>query len=172
MTQLIGNKRTLAIEYHVINPVSMTAQARFWFENQPLGSLEDLVYLEGYVLGCLLDLENKPLLTERYQNKDTQQLFSTLDHDLESWQEDDDDFSEDARPYFLTCGTLFDCYAVFAYRMDDTRGRIMWRISCAEEDLPFQDLKNASRDMHFATFSYAGLAALITELKAVLAGGR
>lgn len=75
---VIGNKRTLAIEYRVSNPVSMTAQTRFWFENQPLESLEDL---------------------------------------------------------------------------------------------PFQDLKNASRDMHFATFSYAELAALIAELKAVLAGG-
>ncbi len=169
---LIGNKRTLAIEYRVSNPVSMTAQARFWFENQPLGSVEDLVYLDGYVLGCLLDLEHKPLLTARYQNKDVQQVFSALDQDLESWQEDDDDdFSEDARPYLLTCGTLFDCYAVFAYRMDDTVGQIMWRIKGEEENLPFQDLKNASRDIHFATFSYAELAALITELKAVLAGG-
>lgn len=173
MTLTIGDKRTLAIEYSLANPASMTAHARLWCESQQLGSLEDLIYLDGYLLGCLLDMRKKPLLTARYQGKDDHQLFSTLNQDLESWDEDDDkDFSEEARPYLLTCGTLFDCYTVFSYRLDETHGRIMWQITCDEENTPFEDLRTASRDVHFATFDYTELASLISELQSVLEHGR
>jgi len=166
---LIGDKKSMAIEYRVANPASLTAHARLWFENQQLGSFEDVIYMNGYLLGCLRDLARKPYLVSRYQNKDAQLLFNILDQELGSWNEDDGhDFSEEARPYFLTCGTLFDCYSVFAHRLDDTYGRIMWKITCDEQAMPFEDLKLTSRDICIATFSYSELAALTEEIQAVV----
>lgn len=170
---LIGNKHSIAIESAMTHMGSALGHACLWFGNEQLGSLEDLIYLDGYLLGCLLDMRKKPHLTARYQGKDDHQLFSTLNQDLESWDEDDDkDFSEEARPYLLTCGTLFDCYTVFSYRLDETHGRIMWQITCEEENTPFEDLRTASRDVHFATFDYTELASLISELQSVLEHGR
>jgi len=175
VTQLIGNKLTIAIEYEVTSQAPLMGHGRLWFEGQPLGSLEDLIYLDGYLLGCLEDLVKKPRLTQRYQHMDEQGLFLQLDGDLSSYDEEDSkDFSEQARPYFVTCGTLFDCYLVFSYRLDDVRGSIMWRLEGDIDDLPFNDLKQASRADHFATFEYAQLLTLISEFRTGLsqAGSR
>lgn len=101
MICLIGDKRSMAIEYRVANPASLTAHARLWFEGQQLGSLKDVIYLDGYLLGCLSDLARKPCLAPRYQNKDAYQLFNILEQELGSWDEDDGhDLSEQARPFF------------------------------------------------------------------------
>lgn len=61
---VIGNKTSIAIEYVLTDSVELMGYARFWFSNQPLGSLEDLIYFEGYLLGCLEDLLHKPDLPE------------------------------------------------------------------------------------------------------------
>ncbi|MFJ4453236.1 hypothetical protein ACIP1G_05000 [Pseudomonas sp. NPDC089392] len=169
MIRLIGDKRSMAIEYRVANPASLTAHARLWFEGQQLGSLEDVIYLDGYLLGCLRDLARKPCLAPRYQNKGAHLLFNILEQELGSWNEDDGhDLSEQARPYLLTCGTLFDCYSVFAHRLDDTHGRIMWKITGDEQAMPFEDLRHTSRDICIANFSYSELAALTEEIQAVV----
>lgn len=168
MTLLIGNKEIIAIEYVVADPESRMGHGRLWFEGQPLGSLEDLIYFDGYLLGCLQDLQKKPPLTDRYRGTDKHRLFHALYDDLCSYDEDDSkDFSETAWPYNLTCGTLFDCYSVFAYRQDDEQGRILWRLEGDRENL-FNDLKHASRDVHVADFSYERLRVLASEFENAL----
>ncbi|SPO68357.1 hypothetical protein [Pseudomonas sp. JV241A] len=166
---VIGNKASIAIEYVLTDSVELMGYARFWFSNQPLGSLEDLIYFEGYLLGCLEDLLRKPGLPECYDSPSVSQTFALLEKDLSSFDEEEaEDFSERARPFFLTCGTLFDDFLVFSHRRNHTFGRVIWRLETPEQDLVFADLKGTSRAVCSGDFSYREVDELANQLRAVL----
>lgn len=61
MTTVIGKPSTLALEYCIADASMMMGYSLFWLGNASLDSIEELDYLDGYVMGCLQDLRQKAL---------------------------------------------------------------------------------------------------------------
>jgi len=169
MTTVIGNPSTLALEYCIADASKMMGYSRLWVGNASLGSIEELVYLDGYVMGCLQDLRRKGTLHARYAHLQGPALFHALDDDLRlSDQCAAADSREEAYPYLLQCGTLFDVYAVFASRNETGAFCVLWRLESPVGDLPYSDLAAATHEIHSAEFTGEQLDAVIEQFAQVI----
>lgn len=59
MPNMIGTKSTVGIEYDIYDSKLFMGYARLWFEGNSLGALSELIYLDGYLVGGLMDIMKK-----------------------------------------------------------------------------------------------------------------
>lgn len=51
MTQLIGDKSRIAVEYSIANQDKFIGFAKLWLNDSFLGSLSDTIFIDGYLIG-------------------------------------------------------------------------------------------------------------------------
>lgn len=164
MSNIIGHKDTMALEYFIIDEKLFMGYARLWFNGDFLGTMEDVIYFDGYIIGGLLDLLNKKELSDRYFSDEYITTFKLLEADLLSDNDESTDVGELSQCFSVHMGTLLDDFTVFSYKIDDEKGVILWEISSIDENIPFNDLKHYPRKIFTKEFNYNDVRWIIRNL--------
>ena len=167
MDIVIGDKSSIAAEICVANQESFVGHARIWVNNNFFGSLFELIYLDGYLAGGLMDILKKNNLNKKYSGMTHQELFNNLENDLCS----DDCNNDIARSFCVNFGTITDIFSVYSYKKTNEIGVILWKI---RDDLNvydpytlYEDLKGYPNKIFCEEFEYKELCRIIDGLYAV-----
>ena len=133
--KLVGNKNDFGVEYKVksINP--LMGYAKVWFGGDYLGTSEDYIYLEGYLLSGLRDISFSLEIDFPLSDKD--EMFLKLYSRLQ------DSNDNNIHRYVRNFGTMTDDFAIFSFLHESTI-HILWKL--INDDTPFSDLNNLSID--------------------------
>ncbi len=137
---IIGNKEIFAVEFKTENDNPKMGYAKLWIQNNFLGTIEDLIFLHGYLIG-LLDqiLRSKPIPFE-IENKTKKDIFQLV-------KSTDDQRSD----YALIGSTFVDDFETYSFENNKTIF-IIWKLR-TDQEMIFEELKNYSTDVHFASVS-------------------
>lgn len=125
MIKQFGNKIQIAIEYQIES--KEMGYAKLWFNNQPLGSIEDLIYWESYLLQGLNQIKQVNPILSFYNLEDPSHLFSTLVNQLSVEGE------KNSFQYLISLGTFCDDFTVFAFK-EDHEIHLLWKLNYKEEE--------------------------------------
>ncbi|EFB2829530.1 hypothetical protein FHD45_22805 [Escherichia coli] len=162
MTQLIGDKSHIAVEYYLENKSVFIGRAKFWIHNAFFGSLDDTIFFDGYLIGGLVEVLNKDKLNNRYALNKPSEIYHLLDKDREFG---DDDLYNLASSYRINLGTWTDYFDIYSYRITDNTGVILWRFIGGSDDL--KDLENYPLHVFCERINYDELSNLIERIRMI-----
>ncbi|HFV9294362.1 TPA: hypothetical protein ACIAIE_004237 [Serratia fonticola] len=175
MPNMIGTKSTVGIEYDISDSNLFTGYARLWFEDNSLGSLSELIYLDGYLVGGLMNIMKKVRLRPIFLGESQEETFCKLNEALcisddDFYDDEKNDLSELARSYSVTFGTLLDDFTIFSFKGEADEGNILWEISSPVENVVHAELKNYPRRIFSSKFSYDDIELLINKIESLKVG--
>jgi hypothetical protein len=175
MPNMIGKKSTVGIEYDISDSKLFTGYARLWFEGNSLGSLSELIYLDGYLAGGLMDIMKKGRLQPIFWGESQEEIFCKLNEALcisddDFYDDEKNDLSELARSYSVNFGTLLDDFTVFSFKGETGEGNILWEISSPVDNVAHAELKNYPRRIFSSKFSYDDIELLINKIESLKVG--
>ncbi|NIH31286.1 hypothetical protein [Hafnia paralvei] len=161
MTQLLGDKAHIAIEYYIENKPKFIGRAIFWIHDAFLGSLDDTIFFDGYLVSGLVEILNKNKLDRRYSSNESVKIYELLDKDRAS----DSDLYDLAKSYHVSLGTWSDYFDVYSYRVTKNTGAILWKFTGGNDDL--KDLINYPSCVFCEEFNYDELSDLIEKFRSI-----
>ncbi|ANI30567.1 hypothetical protein PL78_12115 [Yersinia entomophaga] len=175
MPNMIGTKSTVGIEYDISDSKLFMGYARLWFEGNSLGALSELIYLDGYLVGGLMDIMKKERLQPILGGESQEAIFCKLNEALcisddDFYDDEKNDLSDLARSYSVSFGTFLDDFTVFSFRDESGEGNILWQISSPVENVAHAELKNYPRRIFYSKFIYDDIELLINRIESLKAG--
>jgi len=145
MKNIIGNKEEFAIEYKIQDKELYTGYAKIWFNNNSIGTFEDLIYLKSYLFNGLEDILNSIEFDFNQKEDNIEKTFKYLYKNLENRD-------NDLNTYKYTCsfGTFCDDYMIFSYKYH-TDIYILWRV--LSKKTIFSDININDKKIHYAKFN-------------------
>ncbi|QXF32003.1 hypothetical protein CE143_01535 [Photorhabdus luminescens] len=162
MTNIIGNKSTFAVEYSLENKEKLIGRAKLWINGISLGSLDDTIFFDGYLIGGLTEILNKNKLDERYLLDDHHLIYDLLEKDMNLF---DDEKYDLAKSFSVNLGTWSDYFDVYSYKLTDNIGIILWKFIGHNDAL--EDLIGYPRCVFYEQFRYDELVNIINKLHIV-----
>lgn len=162
ITQTIGDKSQMAVEYYIENESKFIGRATFWIHNNFFGSLDDTIFFDGYLIGGLVDVLNKNELSNRYSLDKYSDIYYLLDRDRDIG---DDELYELANSYHINLGSWSDYFDIYSYRLTKDSGVILWKFIGGNDDL--KDLINYPSCVFHEEFNYSELSDLIEKIRTI-----
>lgn len=148
---LIGEKKDFAVEYSFSNdyPKNM-GYGRIWIRNKFIGTYEDMIFLNAYLLGTLYELKEAEYLSDDLKQLTTQQLF-------------DEFYNNDYRyrQYMVGGSTFTDDFSIWVYKLAD-QTCLLWKLM---QSSIFDDLKNYGQEVFSDNVSTDRLNEVISKLE-------
>lgn len=160
----LGSKNSIGVQIKVKKSDEskpLMGYAKLWFGNKFLGTIYDFIYIDSYLLGGLyqmLRVEN--IFLDFPANTESQFSFlSRRSNDL-----DDDEIDS----YRVSFGTLTDKFSVWAYRHDEDKITILWKIEIRENEFLYRDLKNYPTEIFRYTMQYDRVKDFVERLDRII----
>lgn len=150
MDNFIGSKQEVGVEiknasrFNGLNPYGY---ARIWLGGNSFGSIHDFIYLDGYLLCGLFQIDNVPFLSITHSFTDCHGMFEYFYKRLL----DENDI--EVHRYLINFGTFTDAFTIFAFKnyADVT---VLWKIRDDDNYHRFEDLINYPKNAFCYTVSY------------------
>lgn len=141
MKKIIGNKEEFAIEYKILDKELYTGYAKIWFNNNSIGTFEDLIYLKSYLFNGLEEILNSVEFDLINKENEIKKTFMYLYENL-------DNLDNDLNTYKYTCsfGTFCDDYLIFSYKQEN-HIFILWKI--LSKKTIFNDIDISDKQVHY-----------------------
>lgn len=162
MTQLIGNKSRIAVEYSIENQNKFIGFAKLWLNDSFLGSSSDTIFIDGYLIGGFNAVLSKNKLSGRYLSDKKDEIYELLNNDILFGE---DALYELAKSYRVNFGTWSDYFDVYSYKLTDSTGAFLWRL--IERNDGLKDLIDYPSNVFYETFDYDELLKIIEHLNTV-----
>ncbi|KAA9340255.1 hypothetical protein [Adhaeribacter soli] len=127
---IIGDINNFAVEFSFAeNYPKEMGFGKIWVRGKFIGTSEDLIYLNGYLLRTLYEFK-KPILNNGIAELNKNQLFERLKKS-EDWV------------HRVSSTTFIDDFVIFSYQREN-RTYLLWKL---EQDSFFNDLKSYSKEV-------------------------
>lgn len=134
---IIGNKDIFAVEFIIDEQNPQMGYGKLWIQNVFLGTIEDYIFLNGYLLSLLNEIIASQTIQVNIENKNKEEIFKSIKS------------TNKKRSVYKVMGATFtDDFEIYSF---ENNGEIclVWRLRSAIEMI-FEDLKNYNREIHFA----------------------
>jgi hypothetical protein len=142
MNILIGNKDRFGIEVIIKNQCGNSCYqgyARVWFGGKSIGTIEDYIYLNAYLVSQLTKMIDAPF----YDDTIFSTTYSKYKYFIKQIKDDcDNEFFK-----LVNFGTMSDDFFIVAYRNTDEL-IILWKLVNKKADVLFSDLKGYDNKVH------------------------
>ncbi|EFH4977764.1 hypothetical protein [Escherichia coli] len=162
MTLLIGDKSRIAVEYSIYNLEKFIGCAKIWLNYSFIGSLDDTVFIDGYLIGGFNEILSKTVLNDRYFFDNPIKIYNSINDDMLC---DDDKLYELAKSYRVNFGTWSDYFNIYSYKLSESIGVILWQLTERNDEL--KDLMNYPSRVFYETFNYTDLLDVIDQLNSI-----
>jgi hypothetical protein len=137
---IIGNKETFAVELIINENNPKMGYGKLWLQNSFLGTSEDLIYLNGYLISLIDEIINSKYINFELENKNEIEIFEVLKSK-----------SKKRSDYAIIGSTFTDDFEIYSYKKDDSI-IVLWKLM-QEKEMIFNELKKYSTEIQFATVS-------------------
>jgi len=131
--KLVGNKGNFAVEFEIVDFDRLMGYSKIWFGNNFIGTSEDLIYLESYLLIGLEKIGNAAVHKIDLVYNSEEDLYNYFNNRLLNSNDNG------AHKYLVYFGSFCDDFTVFSF-LQDNMINIIWRLH--NNITPFKDLKN------------------------------
>lgn len=136
---IIGDKETFAVEIIIDKNIPGMGYAKLWLQNTFLGTKEDLIFLNGYLISLIDELINSTPIRIDIQDKKTTEIFNSV-------KSSDENRSE----YAIIGATFTDDFEIYSFeKFNDIF--IFWKLRDVE--MIFDELKFYSKEVHIGKVS-------------------
>lgn len=135
---IIGNKETFAVELIIDENNSKMGYGKLWLQNSFLGTSEDLIYLNGYLISLIDEIINSKEINFELENRNEIKIFEVLKSN-----------SKKRSDYAVIGSTFTDDFEIYSYKKDDNI-IVLWKLM-HEKEMIFNELKKYSKEIQFAT---------------------
>ncbi|KFF05621.1 hypothetical protein [Flavobacterium reichenbachii] len=135
---IIGNKETFAVELIANENNPKMGYGKLWLQNSFLGTSEDLIYLNGYLISLIDEIINSKEINFELENRNEIEIFEVLKSK-----------SKKRSDYAVIGSTFTDDFEIYSYKKDDSI-IVLWKLM-HEKEMIFNELKKYSKEIQFAT---------------------
>jgi hypothetical protein len=136
---IIGNKETFAIELTINENNPKMGYGKLWLQNSFLGTSEDLIFLNGYLISLIDEIINSKEINFELENRNEIKIFEVLKSNLKK------------RSIYAIIGSTFtDDFEIYSYKKNDNI-IVLWKLH--DREMIFNDLKKYSKEIQFASVS-------------------
>ena len=105
---IIGNKETFAIELTINENNPKMGYGKLWLQNSFLGTSEDLIFLNGYLISLIDEIINSKEINFELENRNEIKIFEVLKSNSKK------------RSDFAIIGSTFtDDFEIYSYKKSD-----------------------------------------------------
>jgi hypothetical protein len=133
---LIGNKETFAVEFIQERHNPKMGYGKLWIQNVFLGTKEDLIFLNGYLIGLLNEIIASKQIHLNLENKNKDEIFELL-KSTNKLRSD----------YFISGSTFTDDFEIYSFEKKE-KIFLLWKLRNDNNNI-FSDLKEYSQEIHF-----------------------
>ena len=150
---IIGNKSNFAVELQFSNQNRKMGYGKLWIQNEYYGTIEDLIFLDGYLIGLIEELLKAPKASFTFDNND--ELWKQLQIE----NQNNDDFN-------IFGSTFTDDFEGYRFEVDH-RIFMVWRL-ITNEDHVFSELKSYGTEIRVCSAEKEEIQAVLKEVKDVV----
>ncbi|UUF15513.1 MULTISPECIES: hypothetical protein [Flavobacterium] len=136
---IAGDKNIFAVEYEIINFENLMGFSKIWLGGNSIGTIEDLIYMDGYLLNGLREISNSKTISD-FIIEDQNLLFDLLVEKLEN-ETDDNTYK-----YLISFGTFCDDFIIFSF-LNNNQIHVLWKL--LSNKTIFTDLNNQSKKVNY-----------------------
>jgi len=149
---IIGDKESFAVEIKFSEQDSQMGYGKLWIQNQFYGTIEDLIYLNGYLLGLIEEILNASPVDFDHSDKTKPELMHQLSERVE------ENFN------YKICGATFtDDFDGYKFK-DSDRIYLIWQLR-QDQPMVFDELKDYRFDIHLCSADRLEIESVLNELK-------
>ncbi|TDO73493.1 hypothetical protein EV143_10585 [Flavobacterium chryseum] len=137
---IIGNKETFAVELTIDENNPKMGYAKLWLQNIFLGTNEDLIYLNGYLIYLIDELLNSKKINLEVEKLTKIEIFNLLKSSLKKRSD-----------YAIIGSTFTDDFEIYSYSKNDDLF-VLWKLN-GHNDIIFSDLEKYGNEIQFACIS-------------------
>jgi len=135
---IIGNKETFAIELTINENNPKMGYGKLWLQNSFLGTSEDLIFLNGYLISLIDEIINSKEINFELENRNEIKIFEVLKSNSKK------------RSDFAIIGSTFtDDFEIYSYKKND-KIIVLWKL-IHDKEMIFNELKKYSKEIQFAS---------------------
>jgi len=135
---IIGNKETFAIELTINENNPKMGYGKLWLQNSFLGTSEDLIFLNGYLISLIDEIINSKEINFELENINEIKIFEVLKSNSKK------------RSDFAIIGSTFtDDFEIYSYKKND-KIIVLWKL-IHDKEMIFNELKKYSKEIQFAS---------------------
>jgi len=135
---IIGNKETFAIELTINENNPKMGYGKLWLQNSFLGTSEDLIFLNGYLISLIDEIINSKEINFELENRNEIKIFEVLKSNSKK------------RSDFAIIGSTFtDDFEIYSYKKSD-KIIVLWKL-IHDKEMIFNELKKYSKEIQFAS---------------------
>lgn len=135
---VIGNKETFAVELMIDENNTKMGYGKLWLQNIFLGTNQDLIYLNGYLISLINELLNSGQINYEVENLNKNEIFKLLKSS-----------SKKRSNYMIIGSTFTDDFEIYSYKENDSIV-VIWKLT-AKKEIIFEELKNYSQEIQLAS---------------------
>ncbi|MEW5677226.1 hypothetical protein ABGT15_13005 [Flavobacterium enshiense] len=137
---IIGNKDVFALEFYKNENNPKMGYGKLWIQNMFLGTKEDLIFLNGYLIGLLDEIINSQSIEINIIEKDKEEIFDLIKSTNEKRSE-----------YIVLGSTFTDDFEIYSFEKEN-QIFLLWKLR-NDIEIIFDELKNYSKEIHFVQVS-------------------
>jgi hypothetical protein len=132
-----GNKNSFAVEFNQSDSDSKMGYGKVWIQNEFFGSIEDLIYFDGYLISLLDELINAKTIEFEFQLDSELELFQTFENHSNRFE------------YLISGSTFTDDFTAYGF---EKGGKIylIWKLRADQKPI-FSDLKKYGNAVRFSS---------------------
>lgn len=137
---IIGNKEIFAVEFYVDENNPSMGYGKLWIQNMFLGTKEDLIFLNGYLIKLLDEIIDSKLINFDINKRDSEELFNLVKS------------TQKKRSEYVVIGSTFtDDFEMYSFEKESTI-YLLWKLR-NENEMIFDELKKYSTEIHYVSVS-------------------
>ena len=138
--KIIGLKEQFTVEYKIVDHKRLMGYSKIWFGINSLGTIEDLIYIDGYLIKGLQKIANS-IYIDMDVESDKNMLFNKLNARLNDLNDNE------IRKYLKIFGTFCDDFTLFSFLIKNEIN-IIWKLN--SNNTLFSDLNSQNLEVnHF-----------------------
>ena len=148
---IIGDKGTFGVEFEFSKDNPGMGYGKLWIHRNFYGTIEDLIYLKGYLTGLLENLINAPIVDFDFKKMNRDELLIQLAKR-----------SEDNWKFKISSWTFTDDFNGYKFRdFDDIF--LLWQLFPNANNI-FNELKTYGNEIHFYSIEKSKIETVLEEL--------
>ncbi|MGV9004117.1 hypothetical protein [Flavobacterium sp.] len=156
MRKIVGKKNVFTVEYEIVDKNQLIGYSKIFFNNIPLGTSEDLIFIKGYLINGLEAISNSFYLDIKMEEFNKENVFNYLNDRLSNLE----DYG--IHKYLISLGTFCDDYTVFSFFNNDSI-YVLWRLNSNET--PFSDLKRLTIEVNYFELKKISFLRVLQKIK-------
>ena len=137
---IIGNKDVFALEFYKNENNPKLGYGKLWIQNMFLGTKEDLIFLNGYLIGLLDEIINSQSIETNIVEKDENEIFDLVKST-----------GKKRSNYVVTGSTFTDDFEIYSFEKEN-QIFLIWKLR-NDIEMIFDELKNYNKEIHFVQVS-------------------